>query len=230
MSPKQLLTDIPAANPDVEVVSAFPDHADQAFPGGERVRVLLGLRNAGNEDVKLTHLAGSLNVPRNFAFYVTNFTVDSYEDAIIKPRNEATFAYEFSVDPQFAGHSLQLALTAFYDEAGVSYATTYFNATVPVLDPKVVFDRELAVIYLTLAGVAFLIFASIMNAAGLGHLVPLIGDSKTKNKDGSSKKPSVKRVEVKATASASASDSEQWLEGTAFARTSSKKEKKSKKN
>lgn len=69
-----------------------------------------------------------------------------------------------------------------------------------------------------------------MNAAGLGHLVPLIGDSKTKNKDGSSKKPSVKRVEVKATASASASDSEQWLEGTAFARTSSKKEKKSKKN
>ena len=39
-SPKYLLTDIPAANPDVESVVAFPDHADRAFPGGERVKAV----------------------------------------------------------------------------------------------------------------------------------------------------------------------------------------------
>ena len=62
---------------------------------------------------------------------------------------------QFAIDPQFAGHSLQLALTAFYDEAGVAYATTFYNETVPVLDPKIVFDHELAVIYLTLAASRF---------------------------------------------------------------------------
>jgi translocon-associated protein subunit alpha len=226
-SPKYLLTDIPAANPDVESVVAFPDHADRAFPGGERVKVLLGLRNTGNDAVNVTHLAGSLNVPNNFNFYVTNFTVSSFGDAVIKPKKEATFEYEFAIDPQFAGHSLQLALTAFYDEAGVAYATTYFNSTVPVLDPKVVFDRELAVIYLTLAGVAYLCFAGVMKAAGLGHLVPFIGEAKPTT--GATKKTYVKKVEKKGTTSASASDSEQWLEGTAFARSSSKKEKKKQK-
>ena len=34
VSPKDLLTDIPAANPDVEAVSAFPDYEDHAFPCG----------------------------------------------------------------------------------------------------------------------------------------------------------------------------------------------------
>ena len=165
-------------------------------------------------------------MPNNFNFYVTNFTVSSFGDAVIKPKKEATFEYEFAIDPQFAGHSLQLALTAFYDEAGVAYATTYFNSTVPVLDPKVVFDRELAVIYLTLAGVAFLCFAGVMKAAGLGHLVPFIGEAKPTT--GATKKTYVKKVEKKGTTSASASDSEQWLEGTAFARSSSKKEKKQK--
>jgi translocon-associated protein subunit alpha len=184
------------------------------------------LRNTGNDAVDVKHLAGSVNVPNNFNFYVRNFTVTSYEDTVIKPKKEATFEYDFVIDPQFAGHSLQLALTAFYDEAGVAYATTYFNSTVPVLDPKVVFDRELAVIYLTLAGVAFLCFAGVMKAAGLGHLVPFIGEAKQTT--GATKKPSVKKVEKKGTTSASASDSEQWLEGTAFARSSSKKTSKKK--
>ena len=59
---------------------------------------------------------------------------------------------KFAIDPQFAWTALQLALTAFYDEAGVAYATTFYNETVPVLDPKTTFDHELDVIYLTLAG------------------------------------------------------------------------------
>ena len=233
VSPKDLLTDIPAANPDVEAVSAFPDYEDHAFPGGERVKVLLGLRNTGNENVNVTHLAGSLNVPGNFNFFVTNFTVESYEDAIIKPRKEATFEYEFAIDPQFAGHSLQLALTAFYDEAGVAYATTFYNETVPVLDPKIVFDHELAVIYLTLAGVAFLMFAGVMKSFGLGHLVPFIGEAK-QTSGAVKKKTVIPKVVASGTASASASDSEQWLEGTAFARQASGsksfKKSKSKKN
>ena len=110
--------------------------------------MLLGLRNTGNENVNVTHLAGSLNVPGNFNFYVTNFTVESYEDAIIKPRKRRRLITSLRSTRHLRGHSLQLALTAFYDEAGVAYATTFYNETVPVLDPKIVFDHELAVIYL----------------------------------------------------------------------------------
>lgn len=220
---RYILTDIPAANPDVETAVVFPGYEDHAFPGGENVKVLVGLRNTGNDDVNVTHIAGSLNVPSNFNFYVSNFTTNAYGDAVIKSRKEATFEYQFAIDPQFAGHSLQLALTAFYDEAGVSYATTFYNASVPVLDPKVVFDRELAVIYVTLAGVAALFIAFLMNVVGLGHLVPFMGE--TDKKKPAQKKVSAAKIE-RGTSSASDSD---WLEGTAFARQQSSK-KQSKKN
>jgi hypothetical protein len=213
------LTNIPAANPDVETVVSFPDYADHSFPGGEKVTVLLGLRNTGNDDVNVKYIAGSLNIPANFEFYVTNFTASAYGDAIVKSRREATFEYSFSIDPQFAGHALQLALTAFYDEAGVAYATTFYNASVPVLDPKVAFDRELAVIYLTLAGVAALILAAALNAMGLGHLVPFKGEVATKL---SVKKTSVQKIE-RGTTQANDSD---WLVGTSFARQESKKSKR----
>lgn len=225
---RHLLTDIPAANPDVEVVAAFPDYPDHEFPGGEKIKVLLGLRNTGNDDVNVTYIAGSLNVPNNFGFYVRNFTANAYGDAIVKPRQEATFTYSFAIDPQFAGHKLQLALTTFYDEAGASYATTFYNATVPVLDPKVAFDRELVMIYLTLAGVAALILALILKAVGLGHLVPGFTPAKTK-KD--VKKLVVKKTTEKVTPAVERNPSE-WLEGSAFARSAaaaSKDKKKSKK-
>lgn len=221
-STKYLLTDIPAPNPDVEVVSTFPDYPDRAFPGGERVKVLLGVRNAGNDDVNVTYIAGSLNVPNNFAFYVTNFTANAYGDAIVKPRQEATFTYEFVVDPQFAGHSLQLALTTFYDEAGASYATTFFNATVPVLDPKVVFDRELVMIYLTLAGVAVLALAGVLKAVGLGHLLPYAESSKDTKKKSA---VTVKKV-VERQPSAVERNPSEWLEGSAFAKSASQRDAK----
>ena len=207
----------------MEVVSTFPDYPDRAFPGGERVTVLLGVRNTGNDDVNVTYIAGSLNVPNNFAFYVTNFTVSAYGDAIVKPRQEATFEYAFAIDPQFAGHALQLALTTFYDEAGASYATTFFNATVPVLDPKVAFDRELAMIYLTLAGVAALALAAVMRAVGLGHLLP--GAEPAKD---AKKKAVVKKV-VERQPSAVERDPTEWLEGSAFAKSASQKKTSSKK-
>ena len=68
-----------------------------------------------------------------------------------------------------------------------------------------------------------LFIAFLMNVAGLGHLVPFMGE--TDKKKPAQKKVSAAKIE-RGTSSASDSD---WLEGTAFARQQSSK-KQSKKN
>jgi len=77
-----------------------------------------------------------------------------------------------------------------------------------------------------------LMFAWVMKSFGLGHLVPFIGEAK-QTSGAAKKKTVIPKVVASGTASASASDSEQWLEGTAFARQasgSSLKKSKSKKS
>lgn len=94
----------------------------------------------------------------------------------------------------------------FYDEVGVVYVMMYFNSIVLVLDFKVVFDCEFVVIYLTLVGVAFLCFAGVMKAAGLGYFVFFIGEVKLMM--GVMKKIYVKKVEKKGIILVSVSDFE----------------------
>ena len=71
---------------------------------------------------------------------------------IVEPGKEASFEYRFSLDPQLAGHDFTLALTAFYQDDNELYASTFFNSTVPVLDPVGVFDTQSFFMYIALLG------------------------------------------------------------------------------
>lgn len=68
------------------------------FSGGERVKVLFGLRNIGNDVVNVMYLVGLLNVLNNFNFYVMNFMVSLFGDVVIKLKKEVMFEYEFVID------------------------------------------------------------------------------------------------------------------------------------
>ena len=137
------MTDIPEANDDIDAVAAFPAEPDVSagFPSKAPLKILLGFRNNGDVPVNVTHIAASLNVPQMVSFYVTNFTVQT-PLVTVEPGKEASFEYPFVLDPALAGHDFILAATAFYEDEAETFASTFHNATISVLDPVGAFDAQ----------------------------------------------------------------------------------------
>ena len=100
----------------------------------------------------VTHIAGSLNVPQMFSFYVTNFTTQQLH-TLVESGKEASFEYPFLLDPSLAGHEFQLSVTAFYEDESETYASTFYNSTIAVNDPVGVFDTQTFVVKLVLLGI-----------------------------------------------------------------------------
>jgi len=149
---RHILTDIPDSSEDVDIAHVFPDHPNAVFPAGEKLKVLMGMRNTGDTPMNVTHLAGSINAPQQWNYYVTNFTVGQY-NVVIEPAKEASFEYQFYIDPQLAGHEFTLALTAFFHDGNEMYASTFFNNTIPVIDPPGVLDTHTMFMYLNLLAI-----------------------------------------------------------------------------
>jgi translocon-associated protein subunit alpha len=204
------LTDIPEANDDIDAVATFPKETDVSagFPSKHPMKILLGFRNNGDVPVKVTHIAGSLNVPQMFSFYVTNFTVQS-PFTTVEPGKEASFEYPFVLDPQLAGHEFVLAVTAFYKDETETFASTFYNATISVLDPVGVFDTQTFVVKLVLLALA--LGVAYLGVAAAGALPA--AEKALKKVVGSGKKKAVKKET--GTKKVDAANNE-WLKGTSW--------------
>ena len=115
--------------------------------------------------VNVTHIAASLNVPQMVSFYVTNFTVQT-PLVTVEPGKEASFEYPFVLDPALAGHDFVLAATAFYEDDAETIASTFYNATISVLDPAGVFDAQTLVVKSVLLALGLGLAYQVMAAAG----------------------------------------------------------------
>ena len=82
--PGRLLTDMPESSPDVIVNGIFPKNADLEFPVGDVVDVLFGVVNEGQEPINVTAVAGSLNSPYDFNYYMQNFSEVNYNAIILE--------------------------------------------------------------------------------------------------------------------------------------------------
>ena len=206
------MTDIPEANDDIDAVAVFPADVDvsKGFPSKAPLKILLGFRNNGDVPVNVTHIAASLNVPQMFSFYVTNFTVQ-HPHVTVEPGKEASFEYPFELDQTLAGHDFVLAATAFYEDETESYASTFYNATVSVLDPVGVFDAQTLVVKLVLIAIALgLVYAGVAAAGALPA-----AEKALKKAAGAGKKAPAKRRET-GTGSGAASENNEWLKGTSW--------------
>lgn len=141
-----MLTDIPDSNDDIDTVYAFPVSSEGGLTSGERHTILLGFRNSGVLPVTVSQIAGSLNSLNQFSFYVRNFTAVDYMSSV-EPGKEATFEYSFMLEPEHAGHVYALCFTVFFHDDADTYATTFFNTTVVVLDPNTVVDAKSVSLY-----------------------------------------------------------------------------------
>ena len=203
---RHILTDIPEANDDIDTVHTFPDFGEGGnLPSGETLKVLLGFRNNGESPMNVSHISGSVNAPQQFSFYVVNFTTAEYK-AIVEPGKEATFEYQFFLDPQLAGHSFQIAFTAFYQDDAELYASTFFNSTVGVLDPVGVFDTQTVFMSLSLLGIAAVSVYLGLQATGM---LPAVKATMKKMLGGGAKRKTE-------TGTGRNHDSNEWLKGTSW--------------
>jgi len=196
---RHILTDIPDSSEDVDIAHIFPDYPSAVFPAGERLKVIMGLRNTGESLMNVTHIAGSINAPNQWSYYITNFTVFEYNVGV-ESSKESSFEYQFMIDPQLAGHEFTLALTAFYHDGQEMYASTFFNTTIPVIDPPGVLDTQTLFMYLALLGMlAAAVHFGLQSTGMMGKI--------TKSTRASSKKEM---------GTAGVNGADEWLQGTAW--------------
>lgn len=278
-APKHILTDIPDASASVDTTVVFPGFGtDLQFPAAEDITALLGVRNVGDSTIELQAIAGSVNAPQAFQYFVANFSkyefngedeedeefapfnprigseklatkrgakkgaaknlYTSKEQSVVNAGRELTVPYSFQLPAPLAGMDFTLALTAFYQEDGEQYATTFFNHTVRVLDPNVAVDFQLTFVYIALGSFALGLLYLVLRVFGLDAYLPFIGENAIE----ASKKQKKKTHEINMAAAraeaakkmseggsgATGNDNKKgggkeddWLSGTAFTNPSS---------
>ena len=103
--------------------------------------------------------------------------ITSKEQSVVNAGRELTVPYSFQLPTPLAGMDFTLALTAFYQEDGEQYATTFFNHTVRVLDPNVAVDFQLTFVYAVLGSFALGIVYLVLKVLGLDAYLPFIGEN-----------------------------------------------------
>jgi hypothetical protein len=159
---------LPEANDDVDTVHYFAGNAEGKMLSGRTLQVLLGFRNSGETPQTVSQITGSLNSPKHFSLYVSNFSTATY-NLVVEPGKETSFEYLLKVDPQLAGHDFTLALTVFYQDASDRYSSTFINATIPVFDPDASFDTQTIFMYMSLISLAFAATYVVLQATGGGE-------------------------------------------------------------
>lgn len=185
---------------DVQTAWVLPEHPSKEFPAGDLIPVLVTIRNDGSSDYNMSYIMGSLNLPKDFHYYVQNFTYSPLWTNI-PSKEEATFQYKFRPDKSLSPMELRVALTVFYqNEQGSSYSTTFFNETIDIVEKPTVIDYE--AIMMVAVMVAILAGAAYGAAAWFGTLNVVKKASTRKTKPGKS---------------AGEGLSEDWLQGTPHA-------------
>jgi len=138
------LSEMPEALADVSVGNFIVSHplaegelemeAITEIAVGDKVEVLCGMRNAGDETLHISFMTGSLNNPYDFGEYLTNFS-EVTVNRTIAPHSEVSLDYKFDL-PEFGVRvgPYIIALTVFYAAGegadALNYSNTFFNETI----------------------------------------------------------------------------------------------------
>lgn len=163
----RLLTDMPEASDDVIVNGYFPKNADLKFPLGEVVDVLFGVVNEGQDRINVTAVAGSLNSPYDFNYYMQNFTEVNY-NTIIFEDGELSFRYQFKpIETIDLNVEYKVALTAFYESDEELFSSTFFNGTITFVEKTSEGDSGFFIYALALVAVIGILFTASQNVGSL---------------------------------------------------------------
>ncbi|KAJ7978572.1 Translocon-associated protein subunit alpha [Quillaja saponaria] len=194
--------------PGVDTVCVFPKNSARIVPAGEETELLVGVKNDGESSLKVYAIEASVHLPFDHSLLVQNLTAQVFNNASVPTSAQATLPYVFAVNKFLQPGTFDLVGTIIYEIDQHPYQSTFFNGTIEVVEAGAFLSIES--VFLVTLGIALIVILVLWIRGQIQQL-----SKKTKR---------ATKVEV-GTRSTDASMDE-WLQGTAYTQSLSKKSKK----
>jgi hypothetical protein len=197
-TPPHPLTDMAEASPDIETKVVIPNFNNNEMTVGKKLTAVVGIVNTGETPVVLHFIMGSVNSPFDFNYHIQNFSL-TVINSTLEAGEERTLEYQFMPHPNLDPIELRVAMTVFYEEAGIrSFSTTFFNETVSFVEGSLEFDLKSLSKYS--AGIT--IGTAFIGALYMLLVTPTKGKSSRKTRDYSASKKTM-----------SVEEANEWIQG-----------------
>lgn len=180
-------------------VHIFPNSTNDKFFVGKPISIVVGFSNIGSSPFNISYVQASLMYPQDHRYYIHNYTKTYYGEEV-SGSELRSFLYTFAPDPMLEPRSYGLVISVYYNDLeGSNYTHVVFNRTIELIETDESMDVQTLFLYVGVLGVAGLVGFIVYKAA-------------RSNK----RQRGPKRVEYGT--NTTVLDNE-WLEGTAAART-----------
>ncbi|XP_076928659.1 translocon-associated protein subunit alpha-like [Bidens hawaiensis] len=194
--------------PGVETVCVFPKNAAKTVVAGKETEVLIGLKNDGDQAIKVIAVQASVHLPFDHRMLVQNLSSQVFNNASVPPSVQAAFPYIFAVSKFLQAGTFDLVGTIIYEIDQLPYQNTFYNGTIEVTEAGGLVSME--TVFLVSLGISLLVFLGLWVRGQIQNL-----SKKTK------KAPKVETGTRTVDASM-----DEWLEGTAYTQSKASKSKK----
>ncbi|CAI9280300.1 unnamed protein product [Lactuca saligna] len=191
----------------VETVCVFPKNPSKLVVAGEETEVLIGMKNEGEQNVKVLAIHASIHLPYHHML-VQNLSAMSFNNASVPASVQATFPYTFAVSKYLQAGTFDLVGMIVYEVDQLPYQNIFYNGTIEVTEAGGLVSVE--TLFLISLGFALFVLFGLWVRGQMQNL-----SKKTKK---------VAKVEI-GTKTVDASMDE-WLQGTAYTQSNKSKKKK----
>nr|GEY56023.1 translocon-associated protein subunit alpha-like [Tanacetum cinerariifolium] len=101
--------------PGVETVCVFPKNIGKLVVAGQETEVLIGLKNEGEQNVKVLAIHSSVHLPYDHRMLVQNLSTVAFNKASVPASVQATFPYVFAVSKFLQPGTFDLVGTIVYE-------------------------------------------------------------------------------------------------------------------
>ncbi|XP_024994328.1 translocon-associated protein subunit alpha-like [Cynara cardunculus var. scolymus] len=195
--------------PGVKTVCVFPKNPVKVVVAGQETELLIGLKNEGEQSVKVLAVYASVHLPFDHQMLVQNLSTQAFNNASVPGSVQATYPYIFAVSKFLQPGTFDLVGTIVYEIDNLPYQNTFYNGTIEVTEAGGLISVE--TVFLVSLGLALLVLLGLWVRGQLQNL---------------SKK--TKRVKVEVGTRTVDASMDEWLQGTAYTLSQSNKSKKKK--
>ncbi|KAJ8767580.1 hypothetical protein K2173_017924 [Erythroxylum novogranatense] len=196
--------------PGVDTAVVFHKNSARLVPAGEETLLLVGIMNPGVEEINVIAIKASVHVPFDHRMLVQNLTAQAFNNATVPGHAQFTFPYYFAVSKYLQPGTFDLVGTVIYEIDQHPYQGVFYNGTIEVVESGGFLTMES--VFLFTLGIALLVLLVLWIHGQIQSL-----SKKTK-----------RTPKVEAGTATKDASLDEWLQGTAYTQSESKKSKKKK--
>lgn len=196
--------------PGVETVCIFPKNIAKIVVAGQETELLIGMKNEGDQNVKVIAVHASVHLPYDHSMLVQNLSAQAFNNASVPASVQATFPYIFAVSKFLQPGTFDLVGTIVYEIDQLPYQNTFYNGTIEVIEAGGLVSIE--TVFLVSLGISLLVFLGLWVRGQIQNL-------SKKTKRGPKVETGTRTVDA---------SMDEWLEGTAYTQSKANKSKKKK--